>query len=85
MPVFTPLSFHWYTGVVPPFTAAAVKFTIVPAQIFVADEEILMAGVTGVFTDIVKLLDVAVAVVTQVTLLRKMQVTTSPLFKVELL
>ena len=37
VPAFTPFTFHWYTGAVPPLTGDAVKLTGVPGQIFVED------------------------------------------------
>lgn len=34
--ILDPPFFHWYAGVVPPFTGVAVNVTIVPAQMVVA-------------------------------------------------
>lgn len=46
MPVFTPFSFHWYDGVVPPLVGVAVKVTDVPEQIVLPGfAAILTAGV----------------------------------------
>ena len=41
VPALLPLTFHWYTGVVPPLTGVAVKLTVVPAQIVVASATML--------------------------------------------
>jgi len=32
VPAFTPFTFHWYTGVVPPFIGVALNVTDVPGQ-----------------------------------------------------
>ena len=32
VPAFTPFTFHWYAGVVPPFVGVAVKVTDEPGQ-----------------------------------------------------
>src|SRR4051794_37801694 len=37
IPLFIPFTFHWYDGVVPPFTGVAVKVTAVPVQMVVAE------------------------------------------------
>ena len=33
VPAFTPFTFHWNAGVVPPFVGVAVKVTLAPAQL----------------------------------------------------
>ena len=40
VPVFTPFTFHWYTGELPPFTGVAVKLTGVPGQTAPAGETV---------------------------------------------
>jgi hypothetical protein len=85
VPTFTPFNFHWNVGAVPPLTGIAVKFTVVPAQMFVDAAEMLIDGVTGIVTTIVTALDVAVFIDAQAALLVNSQVTTSPLTKVLLL
>jgi hypothetical protein len=37
VPSLTPLTFHWYEGNVPPLVGVAVKVTLVPEQIVVAE------------------------------------------------
>ena len=66
VPTLVPFNFHWKEGV-PPLTGVAVKITFVPEQIVVAVAAILTDGVTGGFTVITTLLDVAVACVTQLS------------------
>jgi hypothetical protein len=85
VPTFTPFNFHWNVGAVPPLTGIAVKFTIVPAQMFVEVAEMFIDGVTGIATTIVTALDVAVFTVAQAALLVNSQVTTSPLTKLLLI
>ena len=51
VPTFEPFNFHWYVGVVPPFVGVAMKVTEAPAQIVVAEAEILtLAGKFGLTT-----------------------------------
>ena len=51
VPTFEPFNFHWYVGVIPPFVGVAVKVTEVPAQIVVAEADILkLAGKLGLTT-----------------------------------
>jgi hypothetical protein len=57
--MFVPFNFHWYEGVVPPFTGAAVNVTEVPGQTVVAEAEIdTLTGTSGL-TVIVMAFDVA--------------------------
>ena len=44
----SPLTFHWYAGMVPPLTGEAVKVTCVPAETGLADAEIDTLTGTGV-------------------------------------
>ena len=60
VPEFEPLTFHWYEGVVPPFTGVAVKVTVFPLQILVEDAAIETDGVTEEFTVILIVFDEAV-------------------------
>ena len=77
MPTFTPFTFHWYTGEVPPFTGVAVYVTEVPAQtgFWDAVTETLTDSIG--FTVIVIGLDVAGLPVGQVTFEVRTQVITS--------
>jgi hypothetical protein len=66
IPTLEPFSLHWYEGVTPPFTGVAVKVTLDPEQIVVADAEILtLAGKLG-FTIVIMALLVAGVPVAQV-------------------
>jgi hypothetical protein len=69
VPAFTPSICHWYDGVEPPFVGVAVKVTLVPAQIVVADADTDTDGVTLEFTVIVTPALVAVVVERQLALL----------------
>ena len=52
---------HWYPGVKPPFVGTpAVKVTLVPAHIVIADAEIVIETVNNGLTVIVKILLVAI-------------------------
>ena len=45
---FVPLTFHWYNGVVPPFTGVVEKVTWVPAQTGLAEADItILTGKEG--------------------------------------
>ena len=84
IPVFTPLTFHWYEGEGPPFVAVAVNTTDDPAQIDVVDAAIVTAGVTvGVRDTVIELLN-AVFDTAQEALEVNSTETTSPLESVEL-
>ena len=51
VPVFDPLTFHWYEGAVPPLIGLAVNITEVPTQTGFADAEIVMlTGKSGSIT-----------------------------------
>ena len=85
VPAFTPFTFHWYTGLLPPLTAVAVNVTAVPEQMLVCDAVILTAGVTaGAMLTTIRL-DVAVPVPTQLPVTVTWQVTVSLLFSAALL
>ena len=71
------MSVHWYAGVVPPLVGVAVKVTLVPEQIVVAEALTLTLAVTNGFTVILSAFEVAVGdtrqgdaleVITQVTI-----------------
>jgi len=66
VPALTPLSFHWYEGVVPPFTGVAVKVTLVPAQTGFAEATMLTLAVKTGFTVMVMVFEVAGLPLTQV-------------------
>lgn len=68
VPTGEPFRYHWYVGV-PPFVGVAVNVTLDPAQIVVAEAEILTDGVTGLVIVIVTVLLVAVGVVKHIKLL----------------
>jgi hypothetical protein len=70
VPTFVPFFFHWYAGVVPPLVGVAVNVTFVPAvHNDVVDAEIDTLGVTFAFTVTELLLEFAIVVVAQLTLL----------------
>jgi hypothetical protein len=79
VPAFTPFTFHWYDGVVPPFEGVAVKVNELPAQPGLDPEvnAIETAGVTLAVRLIVIVPEVAVAEVTQVAFDVITQLTTS--------
>jgi hypothetical protein len=59
VPAFAPLTFHWYTGDVPPLTAMAVYDTWLPEQTVVEVAEIEMPAVSNGFTVMTTAFDVA--------------------------
>ena len=63
-----PFTFHWYVGVVPPFTAMAEKVTEVPAHTVVADGEIETLTGKLLLTVIVTVFEMAGLPVAQVAL-----------------
>ena len=69
----------------PPFTALALNVTEAPAQIVVPDAVIVIEGVTGAFTVIVIAFEVSLDWVLQEALVVSIQLTTSLLFKTEVL
>jgi membrane-associated protease RseP (regulator of RpoE activity) len=83
-PTGLPLRSHWNEGV-PPFSAVALKSTVVPAQIVVPDEPITKTGEAGALTFMVMALELAVAGEAQLALEVIMHVTTSPCAKALLL
>jgi hypothetical protein len=80
VPTAAPFTFHWKTGLVPPCTGTAEKFTSVPAQILVALAVIVIVGVTCVTVVMVIILEAAVGLVTQPAFEVSSQDTWSPLF-----
>ena len=81
VPTLAPFSFHWYEGVVPPFTGVAVKVTLVPAQIGLSDATMLtLAGKTG-FTVMVIVFEFAGLPLIQVSFEVITQETVFPLAK----
>ena len=78
VPAFTPFTFHWYAGVVPPFIGVAVKMTDDPGQ--KGFEEAMMVTPAERFelTSIVIVFDVAGLPSGQAILDDKIQVTKSP-------
>jgi hypothetical protein len=74
-PTLAPFSFHWYTGVAPPLVGVAVKVTLVPAQMVVAEAAMLTEGVAFAVTVIVMALEVAGLPVAQPSLEVSTQVT----------
>ena len=79
VPAFVPLTFHWYTGVEPPFTGVAVKVTADPGQNGLADAEIVIPAGRLAFTTMVTGFDCAGFPEVQVSEDNNEQVTTSPL------
>ena len=55
VPTFTPFTFHWYAGLLPPFTEAAVKVILVPVQVLMVEAVIV--------TDAIKLLPTLITTV----------------------
>jgi hypothetical protein len=82
VPVFTPLTLHWYDGAAPPFVGVAVKVTLAPEQIEVWLATTDTDGVTLAFTDIVTGALVAVGEVVHAALEVITTVTTSPFVSV---
>ena len=68
-PTDTPFTYHAYTGVVPPFTAVAVKVTGVPSQMVPAGEAamLMLTGCSGA-TSITMVFEAAGLLVAQVAL-----------------
>ena len=63
-----PFTFHWYSGVDPPFTGTAVNVTGVPAQtVFAAEDIVTLTGCTGL-TIMIMVLEVTGLLVVQVRL-----------------
>jgi hypothetical protein len=56
---FTALTFHWYTGIAPPFRAVAVKSTEVPAQTGFTDGETVTETGKTEFTTMTIIFEVA--------------------------
>lgn len=83
VPLGEPFTLHWYTGELPPFTAVAVKFTVLPAQTLVVFAAIEMDGVTIGFTVMFKVFEVAEVGDAQVALEVNTTVTASLLANVE--
>src|SRR6478736_707892 len=81
VPLSTPLTCHWYDGLLPPLVGVAVNVTEVPLQIDVVLAAILTLGSTLVDVMVTGLL-VAVGVDAQARLLVIITVTTSPSFNV---
>jgi hypothetical protein len=59
VPEFTPLTFHWYEGVDPPFAGVAENVTGVAAQTGLAETTIETLTGKLVFTVMVTMFDVA--------------------------
>jgi hypothetical protein len=59
VPVFTPFTFHWYDGVVPPFIGVAVKVTDDPGQKGLDDAAMVTPAGRFELTIIVIMFDVA--------------------------
>jgi hypothetical protein len=79
VPAFTPFTFHWYAGVVPPLTGVAVNVTLVPAQTGLAEAAIeTLTGRFG-FTVMVTAFEVAGLPVGHIAFEVSTQVIISPL------
>jgi len=83
-PAFTPFTFHWYEGDVPPFAGVAVNVIIVPAQTLVVFATIFTAGTIDEETLIVTEFEVTEEIVLQVADEVTVQVITSLFANVEL-
>lgn len=78
VPTLDPFTFHWYTGVVPPFTGVAVNVTMLPWQTGFCEALILMlAGWAGKISITIKF-EVAGLPETQVSSDVMTQLTMSP-------
>jgi hypothetical protein len=77
VPTFVPLTFHWYVGLLPPFTGVAVKVIAEPSQREVEVAVIVTAGVTSSSLSVIVLL-VTTGIVTHSALLVIVTDTTSP-------
>ena len=73
-PVLTPLTFHWYTGVLPPFVDMVDNATGVPEQTVVDVAVIEILTGSGGFTVMATVLDVAGFPVGQIALEMSSQV-----------
>jgi hypothetical protein len=79
VPVLMPFFFHWYEGVVPPFTGDAVNTAFVPWQIALDGlAAIVTEGVAYGFTDIVIVFEVAGFPIEHVMFPVTTQITWSP-------
>jgi hypothetical protein len=78
VPAFTPFTFHWYAGVVPPFIGVAVKVTDDPGQKGFDDAAMVTLAERFELTIIVITFDVAGLPSGQAILEVKIQVTKSP-------
>src|SRR6478752_2683927 len=81
VPLFTPLTCHWYDGLLPPLVGVAVNVTDVPLHIVVVEAAMLTLGSTLVDVIVIGLL-VVVGVEAQARSLVRITVTTSPSFNV---
>lgn len=81
VPAGVPLTNHWNTGEEPPLMAVAVKFTLVPGHMVVADAATETDGTTWSFTVMVMVLLVTTAGTGQVAEEVSTTVTLSALFK----
>src|SRR6478736_4334998 len=77
VPLLTPLTCHWYDGLLPPLVGVAVNVTDVPLHIVVVEAAMLTLGSTLVEVIVIGLL-VAVGVDAQARSLVRITVTTSP-------
>src|SRR5689334_9141523 len=56
VPTFVPLTFHWYVGLLPPFTGVAVNVIVVPSHSEVDVAVIETAGVISSSSSVIVLL-----------------------------
>lgn len=83
VPLFTPFTFHWYAGVVPPLVIEAVKTTLDPEHTEVVGVEMVIVGAEAIFTVMLIGVEITVGVEIHAAFDVISQVTTSPLFQVE--
>jgi hypothetical protein len=82
VPAATPFLYHWYTGAAPPFTAEAVKVTLVPVHTGLAVLAVMLTdGVIKAVTAKYKILLFAVVAARQAALLVTTHHALSPLLK----
>ena len=79
VPALVPFTFHWYTGIAPPFMAVAVNVTVDPRQKGLDDAMIDISTGNMGLTVIVTVLDIAGFPVGHNTFEFSVQVIASPL------
>jgi len=81
VPTIVPFTFHWYEGLVPPFTGIAVKRMVAPLHNEVDVDRIVTDGVTSSSSSVIVLL-FTTGITAQAALLVSVTETISPAFSV---